>query len=71
MVVSVTESVASNVLSAPITGLLALLGGGYALEVAENTGTRLVAVELGVYADNWVEISGNGLDENTLVVVPK
>ena len=71
VVVSVTESVASNVLSAPITGLLALLGGGYALEVAENTGTRLVAVELGVYADNWVEISGNGLDENTLVVVPK
>jgi len=71
VVVSVTESVASNVLSAPITSLLALLGGGYALEVAENTGTRLVAVELGVYADNWVEISGNGLDENTLVVVPK
>jgi peptidoglycan hydrolase-like protein with peptidoglycan-binding domain len=71
VVVSVTESVASNVLSAPITGLLALLGGGYALEVAENTGTRLVAVELGVYADNWVEISGNGLDENTLVVIPK
>ena len=30
-----------------------------------------MAVELGVYADNWVEISGNGLDENTLVVVPK
>jgi len=51
--------------------LLALLGGGYALEVAENTGTRLVAVELGVYADNWVQISGAGLDENTLVVVPK
>ena len=69
--VSVTESVASNVLSAPITSLLALLGGGYALEVAENAGTRLVAVELGVYADNWVEISGAGLDENTLVVVPK
>lgn len=71
VVVSVTESVAKNVLSAPITGLLALLGGGYALEVAENAGTRLVAVELGVYADNWVEISGAGLDENTLVVVPK
>ena len=71
VVVSVTESVASNVLSAPITSLLALLGGGYALEVAENTGTRLVAVELGVYADNWVQISGAGLDENTLVVVPK
>jgi hypothetical protein len=50
---------------------LALLGGGYALEVTDNGTSRLVAVEVGTYADNWVEVRGAGLDENTEVIIPK
>ena len=69
--ISATKSVASNVLSAPVTSLLALLGGGYALEVTDNGTSRLVAVEVGTYADNWVEVRGAGLDENTEVIIPK
>ena len=69
--ISVTKSVATNVLAAPVTSLLALLGGGYALEVVGNGASRLVAVEVGTYADNWVEVRGADLDENTEVVIPK
>ena len=69
--ISATKSVASNVLAAPVTSLLALLGGGYALEVADSGISRLVAVEIGTYADNWVEVRGAGLDENTEVIIPK
>ena len=69
--ISATKSVASNVLAAPVTSLLALLGGGYALEVVDSGTSRLVAVEIGTYADNWVEVRGAGLDENTEVIIPK
>jgi peptidoglycan hydrolase-like protein with peptidoglycan-binding domain len=69
--VSVTKRLASNVLAAPVTSLLALLGGGYALEVLEGESTRLVPVEAGVYDDGWVEVNGSGLEAGTEVVVPR
>ena len=67
---SVTKEVAQNVLSAPIPSLLALLGGGYALEVLDQGSTRLVPVEVGIYADGWVEVEGIGLAPGTEIVVP-
>jgi hypothetical protein len=60
------------VLAVPVTSLLALLGGGYAVEVhVSSVATRLVAVEAGVYADGWVEVTGVGLEVGAEVVVPR
>jgi hypothetical protein len=55
----------------PVTALLALAEGGYALEVpAGGTGTRLVAVDVGTYADGWVGVDGDGIEPGVEVVVP-
>ena len=68
---SITKNLAEGVLSVPVTSLLALLGGGYALEVIEPTSTRLVPVDAGVYADGWVEVTGLGLEAGIEVVTPQ
>ncbi|MQG16128.1 MAG: hypothetical protein FI698_04910 [SAR202 cluster bacterium] len=68
--VSVTKNLASDVLAAPVTSLLAVLGGGYAIEIIENGAKKLVPVSTGLYADGYVEINGVGIKEGTEVVVP-
>ena len=68
--VSVTKKLASDVLAAPVTSLLAVLGGGYAIEIIENGLTKLVPVSVGLYADGYVEIDGDGIKEGTEVIVP-
>ena len=69
--VHVTKELAENVLASPVNGLLALLSGGYALEIVTPTGTSLVPVETGIYADGWVQINGPGLKTGTEIIVPK
>ena len=69
--VSVTKKIANNVLTTPVTSLLALLGGGYAIEIIENGVTNIVPVSVGLYADGWVEIAGEGLKPGLEVVVPE
>jgi multidrug efflux pump subunit AcrA (membrane-fusion protein) len=70
--VHVTSDLADQVLTVPVSALLALVEGGYAVEVIEaGESTRLVAVETGMFADGLVEISGDGLSEGLLVVVPE
>jgi Putative peptidoglycan binding domain len=66
-----TESV-ENVLAVPVDALLALAGGGYAVEVAEGRVHRLVAVTVGLFddAEGVVQVSGQGLSASQLVVVP-
>jgi hypothetical protein len=60
-----------GVMAVPVTALLALAEGGYAVEVDAGGGsTRLVAVETGLYADGYVEVSGRGLQPGDRVVVP-
>ena len=55
----------------PVSALLALVEGGYAVEVIEaDSSVRLTAVETGMFADGLVEISGEGLSEGMNVVVP-
>ncbi len=57
----------------PVTALLALAEGGYAVQVvdgAEPSGHRLVGVEVGTYADGFVEVTGDGLEAGVDVVVP-
>ena len=65
---AVTESV-TDVLSVPVTALLALAEGGYAVEVYEGGQTRLVGVEPGFFAGGMVEVTGD-LSAGDSVVVP-
>jgi peptidoglycan hydrolase-like protein with peptidoglycan-binding domain len=66
-----TSSVHNGVLAVPVTALLALASGGYAVEVVDPGGaTRLVPVQLGAFAQGNVEITGNGLAEGMRVEVP-
>ena len=66
-----TESV-ENVLAVPVDALLALAGGGYAVEIAEGRVHRLVAVTVGLFddAEGLVQVSGQGLSAGQRVVVP-
>jgi hypothetical protein len=58
--VVVTTVAAEGVLAVPVEAVLALAEGGYALEVVDGGGaTHLVAVELGVFADGMVEVTGD------------
>jgi peptidoglycan hydrolase-like protein with peptidoglycan-binding domain len=69
--VVVTRSSRPEVLAVPVNSLVALLEGGYAVEVADADGsTHLVGVETGIFDDGWVEVSGEGLEEGLVVVVP-
>jgi hypothetical protein len=56
-----------------VDALLALAGGGYAVEaVAKDGAHRLVAVSLGLFddADGEVQVSGTGLFAGQQLVVP-
>ena len=64
------QSSADDVLAVPVEALLALAGGGYALEVSDGAeATHLVRVELGVFADDLVAVSGD-IEAGDQVVVP-
>ena len=66
--VNFTRSSATGVLAVPVRALLALAEGGYAVERVTGTGTELVAVTLGAFADGYVQIAGNVAQGDTVVV---
>lgn len=67
--VKVVTETRRGVLAVPVNALLALSEGGYALQVATGKGApRLIRVELGLFADNLVEVTGDGLTEGMRVV---
>jgi peptidoglycan hydrolase-like protein with peptidoglycan-binding domain len=68
--VAVVKQRKQEVLAVPVTALVALAEGGYAVEVAEGGGTRLVGVQTGLFAGGKVEVRGSGLREGQRVVVP-
>ena len=71
--VSITTATVRNVLAVPVNALLALAGGGYAVEEVEGAGVhRLVAVSVGLFDDaaGMVQVSGSGLAAGQRVVVP-
>ena len=73
--IDVVTSQLSGVLVVPVPSLLALAGGGHAVEVVEETPegittTRLVGVELGSFADGMVEITGDVAEGAVVVVAP-
>jgi hypothetical protein len=68
--VSVVTSAAQGVIAVPVDALLALAEGGYAVEVVGAGGaSEMIAVEIGAFADGWVEVTGD-LAEGDDVVVP-
>jgi peptidoglycan hydrolase-like protein with peptidoglycan-binding domain len=71
--VQVITATARNALVVPVNALLALAGGGYAVEVvAADRVHRLVPVQLGLFDDTagLVQVSGTGLAAGQRVVVP-
>ncbi|GGM13637.1 MULTISPECIES: peptidoglycan-binding protein [Micromonospora] len=60
----------ADVLTVPVAALLTLAEGGYGLEVVEETGTRIVAVRTGLFADGRVEVSGEEVTEGLTVGMP-
>ena len=69
--VDVVSDSVEDVLAVPVTALVALREGGYALEVdAGGRSTRMVAVEPGFFGQGLVEVTSTDLEEGNRVVVP-
>lgn len=70
-VIVVTDSV-DDVMAIPVSALLALLEGGYAVEVRiSSSRTNLVAVEVGFFgSNNMIEIISSEIELGDQVVVP-
>lgn len=71
--VAITSATVHHVLAVPVTALVALSGGGYAVEVVGSDGTHhLVWVHLGLFDDaaGQVQVSASGLATGQRVVVP-
>jgi len=69
--VDVVSDSVSDVVAVPVSALIALSEGGYAVEVQQSDLSRvLVAVEPGFYADGLVEVAATQLQPGMMVVVP-
>lgn len=64
----VTEEVSANVLTVPVPALIALSGGGHAVELIVDGGTQLIGVELGDFVDDHVEIRGDVQEGDRVVM---
>ena len=49
-----------DALAVPVGALLALAGGGYALEVVRRRPRASCRVEVGAFADGYVQVDGRG-----------
>ena len=67
--VSVETGRTKDALAVPVTALVATAPGSYAVELAGSR--RLVPVTVGAFAEDWVQVSGPGLEPGTRVVVPR
>jgi HlyD family secretion protein/Putative peptidoglycan binding domain len=71
--VSVERSRTEDATAVPVIALLALREGGYAVQVVDDAqadGYSLVPVEVGTIADDWVQVTGDGIEPGVDVVVP-
>jgi hypothetical protein len=71
--VAITTTTIRDALTVPVNALLALAGGGYAVEVADPDGPRhLLTVSPGLFDDTTglVQVTGSGLSAGQHVVVP-
>jgi hypothetical protein len=71
--VAITTATAPDVLTVPVTALLAQPGGGYAVEITGPRSTRtILPVTVGLFDDaqGLVQVSGSGLRAGQHVVIP-
>ena len=68
--VNVIDRQVTGVLAVPVTSLVALAGGGYAVWVHSGAERRLVAVTPGLFADTLVQVGSAELHAGDLVEVP-
>ena len=68
--VNIVSAQARDVLAVPISALVALAGGGYAVEVSGGGTVHLIAVQTGLFSQTLVQVSGAGLTPGTRVEVP-
>lgn len=71
--VAIVSDTVKDVLSVPVNALLALGGGGYAVEVVDAGGKhKLIPVRTGLFDDSEgkVEVSGAGLEVGQKIAVP-
>lgn len=61
----VAATTRKGVLAVPVTALLALREGGYAVQAPDG---KLIAVKIGLFAGGMVEMSGGGIGEGVQVV---
>ena len=73
VLVAITTASVSDALVVPVAALLALAGGGYAVDVVASDGThQLAGVTLGLFddADGLVQITNTSVSVGARVVVP-
>jgi hypothetical protein len=71
--VSIVAAHVTGVLAVPVSALVALAGGGYAVELVQGTGAaarRLVAVQTGLFSATLVQVTGAGIAAGQRVEVP-
>jgi len=68
--VNIVSARIKGVLAVPINALVALVEGGYAVEVVDSGARRLVPVEPGLFANSLVQVTGSGISAGTRVEVP-
>jgi hypothetical protein len=69
--VEVSTDVAQDALIVPVTALLALAEGGYAVErVTDEGDVQLVAGKVGLIAEARVQVTGDGLEPGVRVRIP-
>ncbi|WKD37118.1 peptidoglycan-binding protein [Streptomyces xanthophaeus] len=66
-----TADTRKDVLTVPVSALLALAEGGFGVEVVEGPTSKYVPVTTGLFADGRVEISGGDISEGIKVGMPK
>lgn len=72
--VAIERSREDGAVVAPVTALVALAEGGYAVQLVDESapnGYRLVAVEVGTNTNQLVAITGEGIEPGVEVVVPR
>jgi hypothetical protein len=68
--VNIVSAQARDVLAVPVSALVALAGGGYAVDVVQGATAHLVAVQTGLFSQTLVQVNGAGLAVGMTVEVP-
>ncbi len=66
--VELVKAVRRNVLAVPATALIATAGGGYAIEALEDGRRVQLPVTTGMFADGYVQVEGEGVQEGLTVL---